>query len=162
MTVRVPYDPTSAVGALIAEVGDKYLALLGKVVELDAVLTQLKSENDYRAFEAEVGGMNTHVDWSASATGVAVGDTVKPTGTGYIGLYAEATAVTAGNGAASEPTWPTTVSATVVENSDITWTMRLADSRDLWTNVSGVQAEMEDTANDIEHLGRIALGKASV
>lgn len=58
--------------------------------------------------------------WSSGATGIAVGDLLVPLASPN-GLAYRATNVVSGVGDTTEPTWPTVIGATVVENSDITW-----------------------------------------
>lgn len=60
-----------------------------------------------------------YTTWAASTT-YAIGATVVPKAAPD-GLYFEATAITTGTSGSSEPTWPTTIGATVVD-SGVTWT----------------------------------------
>jgi hypothetical protein len=63
--------------------------------------------------------------WNEIAAAVAVGDRIAPSDAKANGRLYEATAISTGIKGATEPTWPTTLGATVSETgSTITWTCR--------------------------------------
>lgn len=108
-------------------------------------------------------GINTWTDWAAS-TAVALNETRLPTTkNGY-----KYTATVAGTTAGSEPTWPTVIGNTVVDNT-VTWTcvsktpeVEFDDAvDDLGTELSALKAIQADSA-DFDALDPVAASTAYV
>ena len=91
---------------------------------MDAALDKLAEADKLCVCSAQATTYYEAVDpaaWVASTT-YAVNDVVRPTSRN--GFVYQATAITTGTSAASQPTWPTTAGNTVVDGG-VTWTCRV-------------------------------------